>query len=399
MNKLIKVLLIGLIAFCVSIRTPTEVLSNFNNESSKNIFKAYHSIYRKDSYDLNSEVALKKYKVFKDNLKYIKETNSAQSEVLLGITSFADLTLDEFGLLLGSKFNLNQEDNERNPIQNQYDHLYFEKHADLIDKDDVESAISYHNQSKNPSTKYDPNFFDKYADKKNKLNGPKLIIDDSPEDWSPFIPFKEEKFNITPYCAQDYVFFAITDLIETNVKYWEDKEIRLSTQSIIDCHSEKEYCTVFEGTNKLFISMKKVEGISTEKDYGKYIEDKEQCKKTRTYVNWLDEVSCTKRDIRYRCTDDYIKEIFSFGPYISTIDAYNKIFQHYRGGYLNYTCEDKYNFTTVLVYKINEKDVEFKTYLGKGWGNNGTAKIRRTKETCGLTEMATGLKGVFVLDE
>lgn len=66
-------------------------------DQPKNLFKAYYSLYNKDSeYDINSDIGLNKYKVFKANVKYILEQNKKNGNTALGINQFTDLTLEEF---------------------------------------------------------------------------------------------------------------------------------------------------------------------------------------------------------------------------------------------------------------------------------------------------------------
>ena len=71
------------------------ILDSIANKPVKEQFKLYHYIFDRP-YDLNSEVALARYKVFKSNLQYIKKVNSEQTSFVLGLTPFTDLTLDEF---------------------------------------------------------------------------------------------------------------------------------------------------------------------------------------------------------------------------------------------------------------------------------------------------------------
>jgi KDEL-tailed cysteine endopeptidase len=71
------------------------ILSKFMDGPKKELFKVYHTLFNKE-YDLNSELGLKKYKVFKGNLKLIKEENSKNLGYQLGINQFSDLTNDEY---------------------------------------------------------------------------------------------------------------------------------------------------------------------------------------------------------------------------------------------------------------------------------------------------------------
>ena len=96
-------------------------------------------------YDLNSELGLKKYKVFKENWKFIQEHNIKYPKTVLGLTPFVDMTWEEFkeGYVNYdvdmTKFN---EDLDKN--------LSFDEMADIID--DEEDVISNTNKNQKKMT-------------------------------------------------------------------------------------------------------------------------------------------------------------------------------------------------------------------------------------------------------
>jgi hypothetical protein len=66
-------------------------------DSPKELFKAYYTLFNKDAeYDINSEIGVSKYKVFKENVEWIKAENSKAGRQIYGITQFIDLTNAEF---------------------------------------------------------------------------------------------------------------------------------------------------------------------------------------------------------------------------------------------------------------------------------------------------------------
>ena len=71
------------------------ILTSIYDKPKKDQFKVFHFLYQK-KYDLNSEEGLKRYNIFKTNLKYIQETNSKNLSYKLGLNHFADLTDEEF---------------------------------------------------------------------------------------------------------------------------------------------------------------------------------------------------------------------------------------------------------------------------------------------------------------
>lgn len=72
------------------------ILDKFMDQP-KELFKAYYTLFQKDGeYDINSEEGINRYKIFNDNLKYIKESNAKEGRKIYGITQFTDMTHEEF---------------------------------------------------------------------------------------------------------------------------------------------------------------------------------------------------------------------------------------------------------------------------------------------------------------
>ncbi len=71
------------------------ILSSFKDKPRKELFKVYHFLFQK-KYDLNSEEGLKRYTIFKTNMKFIESQNAKNLGYTLGITDLADLSNDEF---------------------------------------------------------------------------------------------------------------------------------------------------------------------------------------------------------------------------------------------------------------------------------------------------------------
>ena len=51
------------------------ILQSFKDKPKKELFKVYHFLYNKN-YELYSEEGIRRYKIFKSNLKVIDEVNS-----------------------------------------------------------------------------------------------------------------------------------------------------------------------------------------------------------------------------------------------------------------------------------------------------------------------------------
>jgi hypothetical protein len=72
-----------------------EILDDMKGQPQKEIFKAFHDLHNKE-YNLNSEEAIKRYRIFKANSKWIEEENKKLGKKVYGITEFFDMTHEEF---------------------------------------------------------------------------------------------------------------------------------------------------------------------------------------------------------------------------------------------------------------------------------------------------------------
>merc|ERR1712032_967045 len=61
----------------------------------KELFQTFHYLHSKE-YELNSEEGLKRYRIFKRNLQWIKNENAKLHQTVYGITQFSDMTHKEY---------------------------------------------------------------------------------------------------------------------------------------------------------------------------------------------------------------------------------------------------------------------------------------------------------------
>jgi hypothetical protein len=71
------------------------ILKNFEEKSASEYFKVVHYLFKKQ-YDLDTEEGVRRYRIFQDNLKIIKEHNAKQQSYKLGVNEFAEMTNEEF---------------------------------------------------------------------------------------------------------------------------------------------------------------------------------------------------------------------------------------------------------------------------------------------------------------
>lgn len=123
---MIKVLLLALCAtssFSIY-QVHSEMMNLINSvASNKQKFKLWQYAVNRQ-YDLNSEFAINRYKVFKQNMKFINQHNNKNFSYKYGLGPFTDLTNEEF------KLNYITSTSEETPVIN-----HAESHSQLLDFD------------------------------------------------------------------------------------------------------------------------------------------------------------------------------------------------------------------------------------------------------------------------
>ena len=72
-----------------------EMMELLDSKPNKEKFKYWHFLMKRP-YDINSQEAIDRYAIFKQNLKKIQEVNASQSKFVLGLGPFTDLTFEEW---------------------------------------------------------------------------------------------------------------------------------------------------------------------------------------------------------------------------------------------------------------------------------------------------------------
>ena len=103
-----------------------QMMDLISQQKSKDMFKFWHYAMRRP-YDINSEIALAKYKVFKSNIKFIEETNKQNLGYTLGLGPFTDMTFEEFSKAYLS-YKVNESESEK-----KFD---FDSLADEVDREE-----------------------------------------------------------------------------------------------------------------------------------------------------------------------------------------------------------------------------------------------------------------------
>jgi len=335
------------------------ILNSFADKPKKEFFKAYHFLFNKE-YNLNSEEALLRYRIFKDNLKYIQETNEQNLSFKLGVNQFTDMTNKEYRAKMLLKPEAFKASKTRF-LQSGY--VDFEKMADSEEE-------NFDNGNTVGQTVYNP------------------------IDW-------RVHFNAVLNqgdCGSCWAFTASTTM-EGNYNKKYNKKVTLSPQQIVDCDTRGSGC---DGglPNLTFKSYAKNNGITLLTNYP-YTGAKGVCKT----VNAVDQIAqvinyeyCTND--RYEgervvpCNKETYYKLLAKGPVALGMDAGSRNFQMYRSGVLVFQpsdCEQANHAVTGVGYFNNPTDGEgviVRNSWGTYWGEQGHFRVKydaANNQTCFLT--------------
>lgn len=116
MKVLLGLILLSLtVNIAISLDVKKSILNNFKDQSLKEQFKVFHYLYNKE-YDLNSEEGVRRYKLFKLNVKEIKEANM-KGDTTVGINNFSDMSDDEWESIYTTENKPNEKGTEKPQAQ------------------------------------------------------------------------------------------------------------------------------------------------------------------------------------------------------------------------------------------------------------------------------------------
>jgi len=311
--------------------------------------------YLTKQYDLNSTIALQKFKNFKDNVKRIKEHNDKGLSWWKSINEHTDLNDDEFK----KYYNLV-------PLKREVKKKFIGIPPKSID-------------------------FDKMADQEDK-NEEVIPV---PQDFSHqnFLPQVRNQ----QYCGSCWAH-ATTCAIESAVAQNQGQRIPLlSVQQLIDCDSESYGCSGgFIGSALNFIV--KAGGMQYESDY-KYTLEQGTCRfdRNRVKVRIRGQDVCDNDGLYSEtpCTKQKFKEILSKG--VTGVYFATEAFRDYGGGIISLQqgeCEYLDHAVAAFAWSTDRSGREFisiRNSFGLEWGDKGNFHIYYNEEvnhTCWVTNIA-----------
>jgi C1A family cysteine protease len=361
--------------------------------SPKELFKVFHYVFEKP-YDLNSEIAIAKYRVFKKNLSYIKEHNSKGLSWTLEVNTFADMSDEEVNSYMGlGKIPTTEEKNVKS----------FDLFDELVDKEE--------NSQKRKLSEV--SFFDQFADKEDS-DGP-VPPSNKKVNQNDSFPDIDYTDYLTPArnqggCGSCWAF-STAAAIESNYNFLRNKKLvkqegYISPQAIIDCNPLKAGCN--GGWMHNAINHVGTSGAVLEKDYPYKAVQSTTCKaapkiedlKFQSQLSFYEGCAWISYfKLPQKCSKNYFYSLLSRGP-LSVVLMAERNFSAYRSGIIDASLISQcnsYNHAVLAYAWLNVVDVnnnprqviKIRNSWGPYWGENGSIKYYYDDNgTCFITKLA-----------
>jgi hypothetical protein len=320
-----------------------EMLNLIETQPTKTQFKLWHYSLQRP-YELNSEIGLQKYKVFKQNLKQIKESNIKYPKTVLGLGPFTDLTWEEFKETYLT-YDINKGD-KNTPgyevtskiVDNEKKQISFDELADADDNAE-QNAIPNSNELGNTP------------------------------DWS----YLYKHVKSQGECGSCWAFATI-GAIEGMVAKTLNISERYSEQERLDCDHRNNGCKGGRFEDSFGDIINNAGGVALEKDYH-YIGYRSYCKNVKRALKVSTMNGCS--DYLYKANipacNGTVPNVIRNGPAGTGIEVKDGL-QHYKDGeWLPYYCTSP-NHAVVTVL-ITNSYVKIRNSWGALWGKNGYGLI------------------------
>ncbi|CAL4885003.1 unnamed protein product [Urochloa decumbens] len=283
---------------------------------------------------------VKRYKVFKQNLMHIAETNKKNGSYWLGLNQFADIVHEEFKTsYLGLK-----------------------------------PGLSKMTAPARPPTTF------RYA---NAVNLPWAV------DW-------RYKGAVTPVknqgkCGSCWAFSTVAAVEGIN-QITTGKLVSLSEQELMDCDSTLDHGCGGGIMDFAFAFIMGNQGIHTEEDYP-YLMEEGYCKEKQPDARV---VTITGYEDVPENSEISLLKALAHQPVSVGIAGGSRDFQFYKGGVFDGACSDELNHAVTAVgygSSYGQDYILMKNSWGKNWGEQGYVKIKRgtgkPEGVCGIYTMAS----------
>jgi len=346
MKVLILIILVG-ISSCDLHR---KIMKAVSDQPVKEQFKVWHFINQKQ-YDLNTEEAIARYKIFKSNLQRINEVNSQKKSYRLGINQFSDMTYEEFAAqYLTYRHDMFEKETKRNLEQK----FLFDEMVDRYEKTSEISNSQYYS-----------------------VNGDHI---DSP-DWSSLYGEPRNQGG----CGSCWTF-ATTGVIEGYLAQKIGKWHALSTQQLVDCNESQWGC---QGGHPYYTGpYEKDTGLVLDSVYPYTSGDtnaKATCKKCtiqREEKFQLSTYRYCQNNSSYSslcCGEDECYKAIHRGPVYLGVYV-NSDFKEYEEGIMDYDCTSASANHAVVGVQLTTEFWKVRNSWGIHWGEGGYYRFKVNKE-------------------
>ncbi|PKU69151.1 cysteine protease XCP2 [Dendrobium catenatum] len=310
-----------------------------SHDSLIDLFESWMAKHNK-SYDTIKEM-MRRFEVFKDNLKHIDETNKKRTSYWLGLNEFADLSHEEFKMMyLGLKPNFTRRQEATSSDKREF---MYENAVDL----------------------------------------PKSV------DW-------RKKGAITPVknqgaCGSCWAFSTVVAVEGIN-KIMTGNLTSLSEQELIDCDKPLNNGCNGGLMDYAFQYIVSSGGLHTEDDYP-YLMEEGTCDDKR---GALQVVTITGYENVPENNEASLLKALAHQPVSVAIEASGRDFQFYTGGIFDGPCGTELDHGVAAVGYGSSKSEDYiivKNSWGSKWGEKGYIRMKRSTENkeglCGINKMAS----------
>jgi len=316
-------------------RTRTMILDSFMNRSSKDLFKAWHLLFKKE-YSYSSDEAKLRFKIFKENFTKIKEHNAQTNQSFkVGLNQFSDMTNNEFKEKV-TRYRHNQS------IEKYLNTWQENKFLPISDDDDDD--LTKRNLASNNAINYQ-SFFNT---PRNQMN-----------------------------CGGCWAF-TVTASIESNKSIKQGTLNQyLSVQQLLDCNSQNYGCNggdLITGMNYVLNT-----GVENDSDYTYLGYSGNTCKFNS--IKTLNKIGgyqyCSNLTTSYKCSTSIVYTLLSKGPLSVVTNGGSWAFQNYAGGIFNSACTTIDHAVTLAGYGISGTTQYWlvRNSWGPNWGESGYIRI------------------------
>jgi C1A family cysteine protease len=341
MNSLFLIVVFGVISY-ISTNENSEniskILDSLMDENPKDLFNAWHSLFRKE-YTLGSDESQQRFQNFKKKLDEIKEHNSKGLPYKIGLNQFSDMTNEEF------------------------EKIYLTEHKP---EDPSENFLSVEDD-------YDLN-------RRNLQNYTEI-------NWtSVFPPIRNQGA-----CGSCWAF-AASGAVDGNRGIKLNRSEYSSPQQLVDCDSSNFGCN--GGYYPYTFRYIQLNGLMMDRDYP-YNASTGTCNfKTNATLLNISGIKYCNNDLAVICKVSTVYGLVKQGPLAVSVDA-SGLFASYKSGVYTAACKSS-NHAVVLAGYGYDAPTNLNYWLvrnswGSTWGDRGYIKIAvndSNKFSCFITNRA-----------